>query len=110
MSLSTWPAEGQPRVCGEHLLDSVIADWSMGPAPRARGALADSRYVLHSLGVSPACAGSTRTRLFSTADVAGSAPQCAGSTSLTPSPMRSLGHQPRVCGEHSGVSPIQYAQ
>ena len=74
------PARDHPRVCGDHYAYSQASHLFMGSPPRVRGPL----HLLHArvqrAGITPACAGTTRSV-----------------------PVRMIGHRdhPRVCGDHS---------
>ena len=68
-----------PRVCGEHLLFSLVVKYSVGSSPRMRGAQPERDSFPVPDGIIPAYAGSTRQR---------------------DKPTRLARDHPRVCGEH----------
>ena len=70
-----------PRMCGEHRTQTSPFGNSLGSSPHVRGALA----LLH---VEP--------------DSVGIIPACAGSTDYQSKHKSSQGDHPRMCGEHSG--------
>ena len=49
-----------PRVCGEHVSDSVAKKLSEGSSPRVRGTLRYLSSITMSKGIIPACAGNMR--------------------------------------------------
>ena len=75
----TVAAWDHPRVCGEHIGLTVMAQNEPGSSPRMRGTLQGSVDTLELFGIIPAYAGNTFV------------------VSLTVSPPRD---HPRVCGEH----------
>ena len=48
-----------PRICGEHLIGTVVPNIPTGSSPHMRGALLADSAVVSSLGIIPAYAGST---------------------------------------------------
>ena len=48
-----------PRMCGEHALASAQTAFQMGSSPHVRGALGDGLVDAETVGIIPACAGST---------------------------------------------------
>ena len=72
-------ARDHPRMCGEHLPDTLTTSTPKGSSPHVRGALLRSQLCLSVGGIIPACAGSTLNRL--TANI-------------------SIRDHPRMCGEH----------
>ncbi len=73
----------QPRVCGEHTRHRLTRTPASGSAPRVRGTLETIKPWSCTTRFSPACAGNTN--------------------SANTSPV-SISVQPRVCGEHLGLS------
>ena len=69
----------QPRMRGEHQMPEFHFLFHAGSAPHARGALRLVRAYLSGAGISPACAGSTRSMQLKA---------------------RASGDQPRMRGEH----------
>ena len=73
------PRRDHPRMCGEHRPRFFAWAVTVGSSPHVRGALSQETAWLGSLGIIPACAGSTKKR----------------HTGLWPS-----WDHPRMCGEH----------
>ena len=71
-----------PRMRGEHHAVFLVGCTAQGSSPHARGAQVPSTYAGISLGIIPAC---------------------AGSTSVTRKPERQSGDHPRMRGEHFGA-------
>ena len=69
-----------PRVCGEYSTHAYPLLWNAGSPPRVRGVLYHIELPDRGRGITPACAGSTR--------------------SSRPDP-RGRGDHPRVCGEYN---------
>ncbi len=76
------PHRDHPRMCGEHLRKLSAPRYSAGSSPHVRGALRCRFQRLNTLGIIPACAGST-TR----------------PSAMTVPPR----DHPRMCGEHHGL-------
>ena len=55
-----------PRMCGEHAEPSPVQNRTAGSSPHVRGALGDAEHAQHSIGIIPACAGSTAWRSLAT--------------------------------------------
>ena len=71
--------EDHPRVCGDHLLSDKQFDTLKGSSPRVRGPLDELHRRIQSVGIIPACAGTT----------------------LPHHPMLDFRQDhPRVCGDH----------
>ena len=69
-----------PRMCGEHIVQSVTSICAPGSSPHVRGAPTTQGIVGDTYGIIPACAGSTG-RIY------------AG--------LQQAGDHPRMCGEHN---------
>ena len=78
--LTNW--RDHPRMCGEHADNSSMTFNSEGSSPHVRGALAVELNFYISVGIIPACAGSTLN--LDTANI-------------------SIRDHPRMCGEHVEV-------
>ena len=74
-----WFPEDHPRVCGEHLCLGVLFRANTGSSPRMRGTLRLERIRAQNIGIIPAYAGNTSSKVLL---------------------MRSNWDHPRVCGEH----------
>ena len=97
-SMSTSALRDHPRVCGEHDSDAFAPNVRHGSSPRVRGT-PGTRYPLrHHAGIIPACAGNTvGGRVHVTC--AGDHPRvCGEHTSMTPSRASRMGSSPRVRG------------
>ena len=68
-----------PRMCGEHLLGHCLVSRAAGSSPHVRGTLVSSSAGVGSVGIIPACAGNTTSRMN----------MLSGSWD-----------HPRMCGEH----------
>ena len=85
-SLASGPsieAGDHPRVCGEHQALLTYSLTRAGSSPRVRGTRRAHRGARSRIGIIPACAGNTCTRMTATPPA---------------------GDHPRVCGEHSRSS------
>ena len=76
-----------PRVCGEHFTLISMLLLSSGSSPRVRGTPSGFFKVRSDLGIIPACAGNTSTRLALS---------------------RGSRDHPRVCGEHAEAANAEY--
>ena len=84
--LAAWSAGcrgDHPRVCGEHVRNSIVSWCSSGSSPRMRGTRLATRPKARSDGIIPAYAGNTSSSNRATVGT---------------------GDHPRVCGEHKGYS------
>ncbi len=84
--LAAWSAGcrgDHPRVCGEHVRNSIVSWCSSGSSPRMRGTRLATRPKTRSDGIIPAYAGNTSSSNRATVGT---------------------GDHPRVCGEHKGYS------
>ena len=84
--LAAWSAGcrgDHPRVCGEHVRNSIVSWCSSGSSPRMRGTRVRPTGRRSALGIIPAYAGNTRA------------------TAARPQPTRD---HPRVCGEHTTMA------
>ncbi len=109
-----------PRVRGEHRLLLYVLNETVGPSPRARGALGHECRRTRRHGTIPACAGSTSSTGGSVRPEGdhprvrgeharprrrsgrgpGTIPACAGSTRASPRASPRARDHPRVRGEH----------
>ena len=109
-------------MCGEHASVTSAMSGSEGSSPHVRGALLVDTSAVPSVGIIPACAGSTPRRARRTPSrwdhprmcgehrpnplprlpQAGIIPACAGSTGVCSSPPPRPRDHPRMCGEHPG--------
>ena len=93
-------AWAHPRVCGENAFPSSSPPLDMGSSPRVRGKPSGSFYLRFHVGLIPACAGKTETRLL-TCQLVVAHPRVCGENSRT---MRISSHDagssPRVRGKH----------
>ena len=81
--LAAWSAGcrgDHPRVCGEHVRNSIVSWCSSGSSPRMRGTRLATRPKTRSDGIIPAYAGNTSSSNRATVGT---------------------GDHPRVCGEHA---------
>ena len=110
-------------MCGEHTFAELDAIRVEGSSPHVRGAPLGKAYGCASIGIIPACAGSTRLpraalrligahprmcgehRLISydTLVCEGIIPACAGSTEEACMLRQPLRDHPRMCGEHTSI-------
>ena len=91
-------ATDHPRVRGEHLSANCSRVILAGSSPRARGARRLFPVRRHRLGIIPACAGSTMSRLFR-ARIHGDHPRVRGEhSSAGRSEVRFTGSSPRARG------------
>ena len=110
-----------PRMRGEHYLSLRFPKRRVGSSPHARGAPLGELCRLKTVGIIPACAGSTTWAEYAAASDGGSSPHargaqpgilpsgthigiipaCAGSTNLANIPHVGSGDHPRMRGEHS---------
>ena len=80
LAVSRSRARDHPRMCGEHSFPRACAPWSTGSSPHVRGAHGIHPQNLPTLGIIPACAGSTLSVY---------------------TPVKLTRDHPRMCGEHS---------
>ena len=79
------PSRDHPRVCGEHKTQAKADLTGKGSSPRMRGTQAGSVIRIQMQGIIPAYAGNTPTR---------------------PRITNSARDHPRVCGEHTTLTPV----
>ena len=110
-----------PRVCGEKFQNLMGQNDSTGSPPRVRGKVPPPAAVVPLMGITPACAGKSKTRLLSNLikldhprvcgekrdqsveeDVTwGSPPRVRGKVQIQHVDAKGDGDHPRVCGEKS---------
>ena len=73
------PSRDHPRMCGEHFLTMAATVFCEGSSPHVRGALNVQQTATRSIGIIPACAGSTQKSV---------------------SRFGIIRDHPRMCGEH----------
>ena len=61
-SARTIPRRDHPRVCGEKIASWTVCKVSMGSPPHMRGKAQAEQPLPHVAGITPACAGKSRTR------------------------------------------------
>ena len=93
----TWD---HPRMCGEHIGLTVMAQNAPGSSPHVRGALAGDGRDDRVVGIIPACAGSTVFRCIRVARVWDHPRMCGEHASLRLPPALSRGSSPHVRGAH----------
>ena len=77
-SRATSPSRDHPRVCGEQYPSFLLAARLKGSPPRVRGTVINLRAAIHTIRITPACAGNSFQSLL---------------------PWVKLEDHPRVCGE-----------
>ena len=74
-----------PRMCGDHLNPAYIVNSAVGSPPHVRGPLLNIYFMFPSVGITPACAGTT------------------GAVNAI---VDFKGDHPRMCGDHFQLPPL----
>ena len=97
-----------PRVCGEKRNIPRFAAFSVGSPPRVRGKAAPRAVIRQQIGITPACAGKSRARLYDLALVQDHPRVCGEKTSARMASSWSVGSPPRVRGKEQRLNKLYY--
>ena len=97
-SARTIPRRDHPRVCGEKIASWTVCKVSMGSPPRMRGKAQAEQPLPHVAGITPACAGKSRTR-SEWQSLIKDHPRACGEKNLERVVPRRKQDHPRACGE-----------